>query len=37
MKIEALFVDEISGLAIAKMLDNKEQCMVVLKLKFIGN
>ena len=35
IKIEAPFVDEISGLAIVKMLDNKEQCTVVLKLKFI--
>ena len=37
IKIEAPFVDEISGLAIVKMLDSKEQCMVVLKLKFVGN
>ena len=37
IKIEALFVDEISGHAIVKMLDNKEQCTVVLKLKFIRN
>ena len=37
IKIEAPFVDEISGLAIVKMLDNKEQCTVVLKLKFIRN
>ena len=37
IKIEALFVDEISGLVIVKMLDIKEQCTVVLKLKFIGN
>ena len=35
IKVEALFVDEISGLATVKMLDNKEQCMVVLKLKFM--
>ena len=34
-KIEAPFVDEVSGLVIVKMLDNKEQCTVVLKLKFI--
>ena len=33
IKIEALFVDEISGLAIVKMLDKKGQCTVVLKLK----
>ena len=32
IKIKAPFVDEISGLAIVKMLDNKEQCTVVLKL-----
>ena len=31
IKIEAPFVDAISGLAIVKMLDSKEQCMVVLK------
>ena len=31
IKIEAPFVDEISGLAIQKMLDIKEQCTVVLK------
>ena len=37
IKMEAPFVDEISGLAIVKMLANKEQCTVVLKLKFIRN
>ena len=37
IKIEAPFVDEISGLAIVKMLDNKEQYTVVFKLKFIRN
>ena len=37
IKIEAPFVDKISGLAIVKMLDNKEQCTVALKLKFIRN
>ena len=37
IKIEAPFVDEISGLAIEKMLDGKEQCTVVLKLKFVRN
>ena len=31
------FIDEISGLAIVKMLDISEQCTVVLKLKFIRN
>ena len=33
IKIEAPFIDEISGLVIVKMLDNKEQCTVVLKIK----
>ena len=37
IKIEAPFVDEISGLAIVKMLDSKEQCTVVLKLRFVRN
>ena len=37
IKIEAPFVDEISGLAIVKMLVSKEQCTVVLKLKFMRN
>ena len=37
IKIEALFIDEISCLAIVKMLHSKEQCTVVLKLKFIRN
>ena len=37
IKEEAPFVDEISGLVIVKMLDNKEQCTVVLKLKFTRN
>ena len=37
IKIEAAFVDEISGLAIVKMLDTKEQCTVVLKLKILRN
>ena len=35
IKIEAPFIDEISGFAIVKMLDSKEQCTAVLKLKFI--
>ena len=35
IKIEAPFVEEISGLTIVKMLDTKEQCTVVLKLKFV--
>ena len=37
IKIVAPFVDEISGLAILNMLTSKEQCTVVLKLKFIRN
>ena len=37
IKIETPFVDEISGLAIVKILDSKEQCTVVLKLKFVRN
>ena len=37
IKIEAPYIDEISGLTIVKMLDCREQCTVVLKLKFIRN
>ena len=37
IKIETQFVDEISGLAIVKILDSKEQSTVVLKLKFVRN
>ena len=37
IKIEAPFVDKISSLAIVKMLHNKEQCTMVLKLKFMRN
>ena len=37
IKIESPFVDEISGLSIVKMLDSKEQCTVLLKLKFVRN
>ena len=37
IKIEALFVNQISGLAIVKMLGNKRQCTVVLTLKFMRN
>ena len=33
--IEAPFTDEISGLAIVKMLDNKAQNTMMLKLKFV--
>ena len=36
-KIEAPFADEISGLPILKMLNNREQCTVVPKLKFVRN
>ena len=36
IKVEAPFVDEISGLVIVKMSDNKEY-IVVLKLKFMRN
>ena len=37
IKIEAPFIDEISGHAIVKMIDNEGKCTVVLKLKFIRN
>ena len=37
IKIEAPFIDKISGLAIIKMLDSKEECTVVLKLKVVRN
>ena len=37
IKIEAPLVGDISGLAIVKILDSKEQCMVVLKLKLVRN
>ena len=37
IKIEAPLVDEISDLAIVKMLDSKEKCTVILKLKFVRN
>ena len=37
VKIEAPFVDEISGHAIVKMIDNEGRCTVVLKLKFVRN
>ena len=37
VKIEAPFIDEISGHAIAKMIDNEGWCTVVLKLKFVRN
>ena len=35
IKVEAPFVDEISGLVIVKMLDKKPQSTVILKLKFV--
>ena len=35
--IEAPFVEELSGMAIAKILDMKEQTMSMIKLKFIRN
>ena len=37
VKIEAPFIDEISGQVIVKMLDNEGWCTVVLKLKFVRN
>ena len=37
MKIEAPFIDEISGLAIVKMLDKKVQNRMMFKLKFVQN
>ena len=37
VKIEAPFIDEISGHAIVKMIDNEGRCTVVLKLKFVRN
>ena len=35
--LEALFVEEISGMVITKMLDTKEQKTLTMKLKFIRN
>ena len=35
--IEAPFVEEISGMAITKLLDVKEQTTLTIKLKFIRN
>ena len=37
IKIEAPFIEEISGLAIVKMLDKKAQITMMLKLKFVQN
>ena len=35
--MEALFVEEISGMAITKLLDTKEQLTLTMKIKFIRN
>ena len=35
--VEALFIEEISGMAITKLLDVKEQIAPMIKLKFIRN
>ena len=37
IKIEVPFIEEISGLAIVKMLDRKAQNTMMLKLKFVQN
>ena len=37
VKIEAPFIDEISGHAIVKIIDNEGWCTMVLKLKFVRN
>ena len=37
VKIEAPFIDEISGRVLVKMIDNEGQCTIVLKLKFVRN
>ena len=37
VKIEAPFIDENSGHAIVKMIDNEGHCTIVLKLKFVRN
>ena len=37
VKIEAPFLDEISGLAIVKLLDKLTQSVIVLKVKFAWN
>ena len=34
VKVEAPFIDEISGLAIVRILDKEMQSMMMLKLKF---
>ena len=35
--IEALFVEEISGMAIIKIIDQRQKSLMMLKLKFIRN
>ena len=35
IKVEAPFIDEISGLAIIKVLDKNTQSTMMLKLKFV--
>ena len=37
IKIEAPFLDEISGLAIIKLLDKSTQSVIMLKVKFMQN
>ena len=37
VKIDALFSDEISGLAIIKLLDKSTQSVIMLKVKFMRN
>ena len=37
IKIEAPFLDKISGLAIIKLLDNATQSTIMLKVKFMQN
>ena len=37
IKIEAPFLDEISGLAIIKLLDKLTQSIIMLKVKFMQN
>ena len=37
MKVETPFLDEISGLAIIKLLDKSTQSVIMLKVKFTWN
>ena len=37
IKIEVPFLDEISGLAIVKLLDKSTQSIILLKIKFMQN